>query len=202
MSIRNELLEEILTATQTNQPEPRNISALSIDTSLSEASRTISLTGTPDPSVSVNPAHIAFVDIPNQFSGTLTTPNNDGTITSNAQSAFLSVTCMAVTRFASNANIDLGIGIGDPTVLPTKAGTSTDVLPLGTYISRFRDSARGEGTSRNVTLQTPYFPVSKTLSIGAQSGDKIFIVAWTQESSNTSVIFDDCILVVESFTSF
>jgi len=202
MSIRNELLEEILTATEGNVPDDRSISAISLNPASLEASRTAILTGTVDPSISVNPVHIDFVDVANQFSGTLTTSNSDGTITVNEDTAFMHVTCMAVTRFASNSNIELGIGIGDPLVLPTKAGTSTDTLPLGTYISRFRDSTRGEGLSREVTLQAPYFPVSKTATIGAKAGDKLFIVAWTQENSDTSVIFDDCILAIESFKTY
>ena len=181
---------------------PKTVTSLSLDTTLPEISRTISLVGTPDPVVSVNPSHINFVNTPIDFSGALATANLDGTITINQDIVYMNITCMAVTRFASNSNIELGIGIGDPTILPTKAGTSTDVLPLGTYISRFRDSTRGEGLNRETTLQTPYFPVSKTTTIGAKAGDKIFIVAWTQESSNTSVVFDDCVFVVEAFTSY
>lgn len=180
----------------------RAISSISLDTSLPEPSRTISLAGTVDPTISVNPSHISFVNTPIDFSGSLATANPDGTITINQDISYLSLSCMAITRFASKANIELGVGIGDPSVLPTKPGTSTDVLPLGTYISRFRDSSRGEGANREVSLNMPYFPVSKTITIGAKSGDKIFIVAWTQESTATSVVFDDCIFVIEAFIDY
>lgn len=176
----------------------QSIVGLSLDPSSLEASRTITLTGTPDPQVSIAPSHVDFLNIPDQFSGDLLTANNDGTITVNADVLAFKITCMGIERFASNANVALGIGIGDPTVLPTLPGTSTDVLPLGTYISRFRDNARGEGTARRVTLQTPYFPVGKTRTLGAKAGDKIFVVAWTQESSNTTVVFDDCIFAVQA----
>lgn len=176
----------------------QSIVGLSLDPSSLEASRTLVLTGTADPQVSIVPAHVAFLDVADQFSGTLLTANTDGTITVNADVLAFKITCMGIERFASNANVALGIGIGDPSVLPTLPGTSTDVLPLGTYISRFRDNARGEGTARRVTLQTPYFPVGKTRTLGAKAGDKIFVVAWTQESTNTTVIFDDCIFAVQA----
>lgn len=176
----------------------QSIVAISLDPSSSEASRTAVLTGTADPQVSISPLHIDFADNPAQFSGTLLTANTDGTITVNQDIFALRVTCMGIARFVSNANIALGVGIGDPAVLPNQPGTSTDVLPLGTYISRFRDNARGEGATREVTLQTPYFPVGKTLTLGAKAGDKLFITAWTQESSDTTVIFDDCIFAVQA----
>ncbi len=176
----------------------QSIVGLSLDPSSLEASRTIVLTGTPDPQVSIAPAHVAFLNIADQFSGSLLTANTDGTITVNADVLAFKITCMGIERFASNANVALGIGIGDPAVLPTLPGQSTDVAPLGTYISRFRDNARGEGNTRRVTLQTPYFPVGKTRTLGAKAGDKIFVVAWTQESANTTVIFDDCIFAVQA----
>lgn len=176
----------------------QSIAGLSLDPSSLEASRTIVLTGTPDPQVSIVPAHVAFLNIADQFSGSLLTANTDGTITVNADVLAFKITCMGIERFASNANVALGIGIGDPSALPTLPGESTDVAPLGTYISRFRDNARGEGNTRRVTLQTPYFPVGKTRTLGAKAGDKIFVVAWTQESANTTVIFDDCIFAVQA----
>lgn len=175
-----------------------SIVGLSLDPSSPELSRTITLTGTLDPLVSINPSHIDFINISDQFSGELLTANTDGTITVNEDVLAFKVTCMGIGRFASNSNIALGIGIGDPALLPTLPGGSTDTPPLGTYISRFRDNARGEGNSRRITLQTPYFPVGKTRSLGAKAGDKIFAVAWTQESSNTTVILDDCIFAVQA----
>lgn len=177
---------------------PQSIAGLSLDPSSPEAGRTIVLPGTPDPQVSINPVHVGFISVADQFSGGLLTANNDGTITVNSDLLAFKITCMGIERFASNANVALGIGIGDPANLPTLPGGSTGVLPLGTYISRFRDNARGEGTSRQVTLQTPYFPVGKTRTLGAKAGDKIFVVAWTQESADTTVIFDDCIFAVQA----
>lgn len=176
----------------------QSIVGLSLDPSSLEANRTVVLTGTADPQVSVNPVHIEFLDIADQFSGSILTANNDGTITVNQDVLAFKITCMGICRFASNANITLGIGIGDPSTLPSVPGGSTGTLPLGTYISRFRDNARGEGTARRVTLQTPYFPAGKTRTLGAKAGDRIFVVAWTQESTDTTVIFDDCIFAVQA----
>ena len=175
-----------------------SIVGLSLDPSSPELGRTVTLIGTADPQVSINATHIEFVDIPDQFSGDLLTANNDGTITVNQDVLAFKVTCMGIARFASNSNIAFGIGIGDPSTLPSLPGGSTGVPPLGTYISRFRDNGRGEGNTRRVTLQTPYFPVGKTRSLGAKAGDRIFVVAWTQESSNTSVVFDDIIFAVQA----
>lgn len=175
-----------------------SVAGVTVDLSSSEASRTLNLPGTPDPLVSVNPVFLNILTIADQFGGDLLTANNDGTITVNQDIPSFKATCMAISRFASNENITIGIGVGDPLNFPSLPGESTDTLPLGTYISRFRDNARGEGLSREVTLQTPYFPVGKQVNLGAKANDKLFIVAWTQETTASTVIFDDVIFAVQA----
>lgn len=173
-----------------------SIAGISLDTSLSEAARTVVLTGTPDPA-NVNIAHVNMNQVADTFRGSILTANTDGTITVNVDVLALKVTCMAVCRYATNDNVVMGIGIGDPSVLPTAPGTSTGTLPEGTYVSRFRDASKGEGTTRSVTLQTPYFPVGKTRTLGAKAGDKLFVTMWTEEVDDASVIIDDLIMAVE-----
>lgn len=180
------------------EPED-SVAAISLDPSIPEINRTVTLVGTPDPA-SVNMLHLSLANLPANFSGTFLTANNDGTITVNNNVLAFKITCMAVCRYPTSDNIVLGIGIGDPTTLPTAAGTSTGTLPAGTYASRFRDASKGEGTARTVTLQTPYFPVGKTRELGAQAGDKVFAIMWTEETDNASVVFDDLIFAVEVIT--
>jgi hypothetical protein len=177
---------------------PTSIAGVSIDPDSPEVSRTVVLPSTVDPSVSIVATHLTIANIADQFGGSILTANTDGTITVNFDVLAFRVTCMAVCRYVSNANIELGIGIGDPSTMPNLPGESTDTPPAGTYISRFRDARRGEGSAREVTLQTPYFPVGKTRILGAKGGDKIFPLAWNLESTNTSVVFDDLIFVVEA----
>lgn len=177
--------------------ERESIAGISLDTSLPELSRTVNLTGTPDPA-SINAVHVNINQVADNFMESALTANTDGTITVNRDVLGFKITCMGVCRYASTDNVVLGIGIGDPSILPTAPGTSTGTLPDGTYISRFRDASRGEGTTRSVTLKTPYFPVGKTRTLGAKAGDKLFVVMWTEETDNASVIFDDLIMAVEA----
>lgn len=169
---------------------------ISLDRSLSEAARTVVLpAATAVDNVSM--VHVDIAQIPAAYGTKYITPNSDGTLTITADVTALRVTSMAVCRYPTNTNIVLGVGIGDPSVLPTEAGTSTDVLPAGTYVSRFRDAGNGRGTNRTTTLKTPYFPVGKQLTLAAQAGDKIFPVMWTEEATDASVIIDDLIYVIE-----
>jgi hypothetical protein len=163
-----------------------------------EASRTLVLPGTADPSVSITPVVMPFVRTTDLFRGSLLTPNTDGTITVNADVGPFVVTCMAITRYPSNVVVVLGVGVGDPSVLPSLPGTSTAALPAGTFLSRFRDIQRGEGITRQNTLQAPYFLVGKTTLIGAKAGDKIFPVMWNLEITSSTVILDDVIFAIEA----
>ncbi|MGI4991022.1 hypothetical protein ACRXCV_00200 (plasmid) [Halobacteriovorax sp. GFR7] len=176
-----------------------SLAGISLPTGLTELERTITLVATADPLVAITPVHVTIADVPDQFKGDSLTANGDGTITVNRDVLALAVTSMCTARFASNSNVVLGVGIGDPANMPSMAGTSTAVLPDGTYLSRFYDNTRGQGNTRQVTFQTPYYPVSKTGVIGAKEGDKVFPVLWTQENANTSVIVDELIFTVETY---
>ncbi len=178
--------------------EPPSLSAIAIDRDLPELDRTLSLPATTDPLVSVSPVFVDLPELANDLSGSLLTANADGTISVNQDIKAFRVSCACVCRYAANANVSIGIGIGDPSVLPSFPGESTDVLPGGTYISRFVDNQRGENNERHITLQAPYFPVGKTNALGAKAGDKIFIALWTEKASTVSVIVDDLIFAVEA----
>lgn len=167
---------------------------ISLDRTLPELDRTYVLPAAVGGSVSM--VHIDAVQQPGQYGTKVLTANTDGTLTVDSDILAFKITCMAVCRYPVADNVILGIGIGDPANLPSEPGTSTDILPLGTYVSRFRDASKGEG-ARSVTLKTPYFPVGKELTRGALAGDKVFPVMWTEEGDASTVVIDDFIFVVE-----
>lgn len=176
-----------------------SLAGISLPSGLSEAARTVTLVATADPLVAITPVHLTLPNVPDLFRGDSLTPNTDGTITVNRDVLALAVTCMCTARFPLNSNVNVGICIGDPATMPSMTGQSTEALPDGTYLSRFYDATRGEGTTRQVTFQTPYYPVSKTGLIGAKQGDKVFPVMWTQENAATQVIIDEMIFSVETY---
>ncbi len=170
---------------------------ITLDRSLSEAARTVSLTAATAVD-NVSMVHLDFVALPSAYGTKYITPNTDGTLTVTENVTALRITCMGICRYANADNVVLGIGIGDPAILPSAPGTSTDTLPAGTYVSRFRDARKGQGSNHSVTLKTPYFPVGKELELSALAGDKIFPVMWTEEGDGASVKVDDFIFVVEA----
>lgn len=173
-------------------PYPEELAGQSLDMSLSEAARTVTLTGTSDPLVSVNMHQIQIANQGVVFSGRALTPQSDGSFLVNRNVRWFDVSVIAVSRYASNAIITLGVGIGDPSDLPALPGTNLN----DAYVSRFRNVKRGEGVTRRATLITSASPVGKTRELGAAIGDYIFPVMWTEESSDTDVIFDDFIFSV------
>lgn len=112
----------------------------------------------------------------------------------------VSVTCMLVGTWANSDNTVLGIGIGDPLAIPSQPGVDV----AGNYVSRFRDSAAGQGNNREVTLATPYEPVGKSTTeidvYGIKAGDKLFPVAWTQETDANSISIIDLIFTVQEIS--
>lgn len=190
---------EVLDLLEYGENPRDSLAGISLPSGLSELQRTVTLTATANPLTAIYPVHVDIANLADLFRGDSLTPNADGTITVNRDIQALGVTSMCTARYASNTTVVFGICIGDPSALPTLSGTSTDTLPNGTYLSRYLDSERGEGTNRQVTFQTPYYPVSKTGIIGAKEGDKVFPVMWTQENAATEVIIDELIFTVETF---
>ncbi len=112
----------------------------------------------------------------------------------------VAVTCMLVGTWSNSDNTVLGIGIGNPLAIPTQPGVEVN----GNYVSRFRDSAVGQGGSREVTLATPYEPVGKSTTgvdvYGVKAGDKLFPVAWTQETDQNTISVIDLIFTVQEIS--
>lgn len=108
----------------------------------------------------------------------------------------VSISMFVTAAWANNATVSLGIGLGDPTVLPNTQGQ----IVSGSYISRFKDTQSGRGTSRPNTFKFNFSLVGKAgsdpESIGVDLGDKIFPVMWTEEISAQTVDIYDVILSV------
>jgi len=175
-----------------------SVNLLVLDTSLTELQRQVTVIGTADPTVSVNMVHVDVAKLAGSVSlGSLMSVNTvNGTFNILENISFIETYGFAKCRFAASDNIVIGIGIGDPTDLPSMAGSTT---AGGTYVSRFVDDNRGEGASRDVTFQLPYFPVGKTSTNAAAQGDELFIVAWTEETDNSVVTFEDMIITIKAF---
>lgn len=171
-----------------------SMSALSADLLTSDASRTVSVLGSALPDTSVNMILAPFVNVIENISGDAFTPNTDGTISVNADVGLIEVSIMVKARFSSSDTVTLGVGIGDPLSLPSLPG----VIGGLTYVSRFIDSRRGEGATRNQTLSLNHFAVGRTQTIAANTGDKIFPVFWTESATPVSVICKDFIFVIRA----
>lgn len=108
----------------------------------------------------------------------------------------VSISMFVTAAWANNATVSLGMGLGDPTVLPNTQGQ----IVSGSYISRFKDTQSGRGTSRPNTFKFNFSLVGKAgsdpESIGVDLGDKIFPVMWTEEISAQTVDIYDVILSV------
>lgn len=128
------------------------------------------------------------------------TVNVDGTITANKDMFAVSVTCMMVATWDNTDNIVLGMGIGNPAQIPNQPGVQVGE----NYVSRFRDGSVGQGAARECVLATPYEPVGKSTTdldvYGIKAGDKLFPVAWTQESDAASVSVRDLIFTVQEIS--
>lgn len=180
---------------ESSSNEQPSIVGQSADPSASDESKTLTITGSALPDTLVNMVLAPFVNIGVTIAGDAFTPNVDGTITCNYDVGLIEVSVMAKTRFSSSDTATLGIGIGDPLDLPAVPGVLT---AGGTYVSRFIDSRRGEGASRNQTFALNYFAVGKTQAIAANAGDKIFPVFWTEGSGAVSVICKDFIFAIKA----
>lgn len=180
---------------------PQSITGLSLNTSATELSRTVTFIGTVDPSISVNIRHIDVPLFAGAQLGKYLTPQTDGTILCERDIKYLEISAVAICRFTSAVIAAFGVGIGQPSDLPSMPG----VTNIDTYVSRFRVEVRGENTTRQVTMENTAFPVGKniipdgeTTLYGARKGDLIFPVGWIFDSTDTGVIFDDLLFAVKA----
>lgn len=108
----------------------------------------------------------------------------------------VSVSMFVTAGWANNASVTLGIGVGNPALLPNVQGQ----VVSGSYISRFKDTQSGRGTTRPNTFKFNFSLVGKATSdpetIGIELGDKIFPVMWTEELTAQTVEIHDIILSV------
>lgn len=173
----------------------QSVAGQSADPAATDASKTVALTGTALPDTLVNMVLAPFVNIGVIIEGDAFTVNLDGSITCNYDMGLIEVSCMVKARYSSSDTANLGVGIGDPLNLPTVTGVTN---ASGTYVSRFVDSKRGEGTTRNQTMALNYFAVGKSQTIAAFAGDKIFPVLWTEGSGAVSIICKDFIFAIKA----
>lgn len=144
--------------------------------------------------------HVALATSGGTIRGNAFTVNTDGTITANRNMFAVSVACMMVATWGNADNIVLGIGIGNPDQIPSRPGVQVGE----NYVSRFRDGSVGQGGARECVLATPYEPVGKSTTkldvYGVKAGDKLFPVAWTQESDSASVSVIDLIFTAQEIS--
>lgn len=108
----------------------------------------------------------------------------------------VSISMFVTAAWANNASVSLGLGLGNPLILPNTQGQ----IVSGSYISRFKDTQTGRGTTRPNTFKFNFSLVGKAgsdpESIGVNLGDKIFPVMWTEEISAQTVEIQDLIISV------
>lgn len=135
-----------------------------------------------------------------EIRGTSFTANTDGTISVNKDMFAASVCLNSVGTFAGSDNVVVGIGIGDPTAIPTTPGAQVGE----NYVSRFRCAREGSGSGDETTWDLSATPVGKSTTgveiFGLKQGDKIFPVIWTQEADNASVDVGELIFTVEEIS--
>jgi hypothetical protein len=171
-----------------------NVAAISLDQTLSEIARTVAVAGNVLPDTSVIMSLLPFVGIGETLMGDALTANTDGTISVNADVGILDVNLIIKGAYSASDVLTVGVGIGDPTALPTLAGVNPDAA---TYVSRFSTSIRGEGSSRMQTLSIGSFIIGRGQIVGAKAGDKLFPVLWADQTGAISVICKDVIFAVK-----
>lgn len=147
-----------------------------------------------------NIMHLSFATEGGEVRGSAFTANTDGTITVNRSMFGAVVNLCAIGRFASNDNVVIGIGIGNPAQIPNVIGQQIGE----NYVSRFRCARQGDGSGDEVTWDLHATPVGKSTTdvnvYGLKSGDKIFPVIWTQEADNSEILFEELIFTVEEIS--
>lgn len=178
-----------------NPSKSESVAAISADLSLSDAARTLAVAGNALPLTSVIMSIIPFVTVTEDIKGSLFTANPLGYIDVNADVGLIEISCEAKGRYVSNDSLILGVGIGNPATLPSLAGVNPNAT---TYVSRFSNTKRGEGTNRTQSLSINSFAFGRGQIVGGKTGDKIFPVLWTEQALAVSVIISDLIFVVKS----
>lgn len=149
---------------------------------------------------STNIMHFNLADSGGEVRGKSFKANTDGTITVNKSMFAAVVNICAIAKFASNDNVVIGIGIGDPLQIPSSPG-----VQIGeNYVSRFRCARVGDGSGDEVTWDLHATPVGKSTTeieiFGLKSGDKIFPVIWTQELDDALIEVTELIFTVEEIS--
>ncbi|QAY01968.1 hypothetical protein VpaJT1_39 [Vibrio phage VpaJT_1] len=147
-----------------------------------------------------NIMHLNIATEGGEIRGNAFVANTDGTLTANRDMFGISVCLNAVATFPGTDNVVVGIGIGDPTAIPTTPGTQVGE----NYVSRFRCAREGSGSGDEVTWDLNVQPVGKSTTMveiyGVKLGDKIFPVIWTQEADDSSVTFNELIFTIEEIS--
>lgn len=147
-----------------------------------------------------NIMHIPSATEGGEVRGDAFTANSDGTISIKKDMFACSVCLNAVALTASNDNVVIGIGIGDPAQIPTTPGSQVGE----NYVSRFRCAREGSGVGDEITWDLTVSPVGKSTTelqvFGLKEGDKIFPVIWTQEADNAVMQIRELIFTVEEIS--
>ncbi|EKZ9178126.1 hypothetical protein RFA54_001581 [Vibrio vulnificus] len=148
-----------------------------------------------------NIMHLNIADSGGEVRGNAFTGNSDGTITVNKSMFAAVVNICAIARFASNDNVVVGIGIGDPLQIPSSPGVQVGE----NYVSRFRCARVGDGSGDEVTWDLHATPVGKSTTaievFGLKQGDKVFPVIWTQEADDALIEISELIFTVEEISA-